>query len=48
MVRGASTKTLYYRFFAVKRKFSKQNAHFFLDVDFVHHVVLVAMTNEDG
>ena len=47
-VRRASTKTLYHRFFAVKRKFSEQNAHFFLDIDFVRHVVLVAVTNEDG
>jgi len=47
-VRRASTKTLYRRFFAVKRKFSEQNAHFFLDIDFVRHVVLVAVTNEDG
>ncbi len=47
-VRRASTETLYHRFFAVKRKFSEQEAHFFLDIDFVHHVVLVAVTNEDG
>jgi len=46
-VRRASTETLYHRFFAVKRKFSEQNAHFFLDIDFVRHVVLVAVTNED-
>jgi hypothetical protein len=46
-VRRASPKTLYHRFFAVKRKFSEQKAHFFLDVDFVRHVVLVAVTNED-
>ena len=33
-VRRASTETLYHRFFAVKRKFSEQEAHFFLDIDY--------------
>jgi RimJ/RimL family protein N-acetyltransferase len=47
-VRRASTETLYHRFFAVKREFSEQDAHFFLDIDFVRHVVLVAVMNEDG
>jgi len=46
-VRRASTRTLYHRFFTVKRKFSEQKAHFFLDVDFIRHVVLVAVTKED-
>jgi len=47
-VRRASTKTLYHRFFAVKREFSERKARFFLDIDFVRHVALVAVTNEDG
>ena len=44
----ASEERVYHRFFAVKRTFSEQNPHFFLDIDFVRHVALVAVTNEDG
>ena len=44
----ASKESIYHRFFAVKRTLSEQNAHFFLDIDFVRHVALVAVTNEDG
>ena len=47
-VRRASAKTLYHRFFAVKREFSERKARFFLDIDFVRHVALVAVTNENG
>ena len=47
-VQRASPETLYHRFFAVKRTFSEQELHFFLDVDFVNHVVLVAVANEGG
>ena len=43
-----SPESLYHRFFAVKRAFSEQEAHFFLDIDFVNHVALVAVANEDG
>ena len=43
-----STKTLYHRFFTVKRAFSEKEAHFFLDIDFVDHVALVALAEEDG
>jgi len=47
-VHRASTETLYHRFFAVKREFSKEEAHFFLDIDFVNHVALVAEAVEGG
>ena len=47
-VRRASTETLYHRFFAAKRNFSEQEKHFFLDIDYVNHVALVAETIEDG
>ena len=47
-VMRCSTKTLYHRFFAVKREFSEKEIHFFLDIDFVTHVALVAVANEDG
>ena len=43
-----STKSLYHRFFTVKRVFSEKEAHFFLDIDFVDHVALVALAEEDG
>ena len=47
-VRRASAKTLYQRFFGVKREFSQQELHFFLDIDYVSHVALVAEAIEDG
>ena len=47
-VQRASTETLYHRFFAVKREFSQGEVHFFLDIDFVNHVCLVAEAIEDG
>ncbi len=43
-----SAESLYHRFFAVKRQFSEKEAHYFLDIDFVNHVALVALANEDG
>ena len=42
-VQHASADTLYHRFFAVKRTLSEQEQHFFFDVDFVNHVVLLAV-----
>jgi GNAT superfamily N-acetyltransferase len=42
----ASTESLYHRFFAVKRHFSEQEAHYFLDIDFVNHVALIALADE--
>jgi len=47
-VMRCSTETLYHRFFAVKREFSEKEIHFFLDIDFVTHVALAAVANEDG
>jgi len=47
-VQRASPETLYHRFFAVKRAFSEKEAHYFLDVDFVSHVALVAVADEGG
>ena len=44
----ASPESLYHRFFTAKRKFSEDEARHFLDVDFVKHVALVAVADEDG
>jgi GNAT superfamily N-acetyltransferase len=46
-VQRASTETMYRRFLVAKRELSEQDEHFFLDVDFVNHVVLVAEATED-
>ncbi|HYA65318.1 MAG TPA: GNAT family N-acetyltransferase [Burkholderiaceae bacterium] len=43
----ASAQSLYRRFFGVKRSFSEKEVSFFLNVDFVHHVALVALVQED-
>ena len=43
-----STQSLYRRFFAVRRHFTDAETSFFLDVDFVSHVALVAVVEEDG
>jgi ribosomal protein S18 acetylase RimI-like enzyme len=43
-----STESLYRRFFAVKRSFTEQETAYFVDVDFVNHVALVAVVEEDG
>jgi RimJ/RimL family protein N-acetyltransferase len=43
-----SAQSLYRRFFAVKRGFSETEKAFFLNVDFVDHVALVAVLEEDG
>ena len=47
-VEHASPETLYHRFFAVKRTLSEKEEHFFFDVDFVGHVVLVAVARANG
>ena len=44
----ASTQNLYHRFFAVKRSFTEQEIAFFLNVDFVNHVALVAVMEDGG
>jgi RimJ/RimL family protein N-acetyltransferase len=43
-----SRETLYYRFFGVKHEISEKQARYFLDIDFVKHVALVAVADEDG
>ncbi len=43
-----SAETLHFRFFAGKREVSEKEAHYFLDIDFVRHVALVAIAEEDG
>jgi ribosomal protein S18 acetylase RimI-like enzyme len=43
-----SPDSLFRRFFAVKRSFTEREIEFFLNVDFVSQVALVAVTEEDG
>jgi GNAT superfamily N-acetyltransferase len=43
-----SRQSLYRRFFGAKRHFSESEKSFFLNVDFVNHVALVAVANEGG
>jgi RimJ/RimL family protein N-acetyltransferase len=43
-----SAQSLYRRFFGVKRHFTEQEIGFFTNVDFVNHVALVAVTEENG
>src|SRR5262245_26447395 len=47
-VERASADTLYRRFFTVKRRFSQKEIDFFMNVDFVEHVALVAVVKEGG
>jgi GNAT superfamily N-acetyltransferase len=47
-VERASPDTLYRRFFTVKRRFSEKEIDFFMNVDFVEHVALVAVVQEEG
>jgi RimJ/RimL family protein N-acetyltransferase len=44
----ASARSLYRRFFAVKRSFSEKEIAFFLNVDFRNHVALVAICEDSG
>ncbi len=47
-VARSSPETLYRRFFAVKRHFTEPEIEFFLHVDFIDHVALVAVVDEGG
>jgi RimJ/RimL family protein N-acetyltransferase len=47
-VARTSTRSLYRRFFAVRRHFSEAETSFFLHVDFVNHVALISVVEEDG
>jgi RimJ/RimL family protein N-acetyltransferase len=42
-----SVLSLYRRFFGAKREFSQKEIEFFLNIDFVNHVTLVATVEED-
>jgi RimJ/RimL family protein N-acetyltransferase len=44
----SSAQSLYRRFFAVRRGFTEREIAFFSNVDFVDHVALVAVVEEDG
>jgi len=44
----ASTQSVFRRFFSVKRGFSEQEIAFFVNIDFVDHVALVAVTEDNG
>jgi GNAT superfamily N-acetyltransferase len=43
-----SEQSLYRRFFAFKRGFTDREIDFYVNVDFVNHVALVALLDEDG
>jgi GNAT superfamily N-acetyltransferase len=45
---SSSAQSLHRRFFGAKRHFSEQEIAFFVNVDFVNHVALVAVANADG
>lgn len=47
-VANSSTQSIYRRFFTRKRSFSEKEVAFFLNVDFVDHLALVAVLNEGG
>ena len=47
-VNRTSSESLYRRFFAVRRHFTETEESFYLDVDFVSHVALVALAEENG
>jgi len=47
-VNRSSAESLYHRFFAVKRGFSEREIDFFLNIDFINHVALVAEVDEGG
>jgi hypothetical protein len=44
----SSAGSLYRRFFAVRREFSQKETDYFLDIDFVNHVALVAVADDAG
>jgi RimJ/RimL family protein N-acetyltransferase len=47
-VNRTSSESLYRRFFAVRRHFSETEESFYLNIDFVGHVALVALADENG
>jgi RimJ/RimL family protein N-acetyltransferase len=47
-VERASAQSLFRRFFAAKRGFTEKEIAFFVNIDFINHVALVAVVDEDG
>jgi len=47
-INRASSRSIYRRFFAARRGFSESEIAFFLNIDFVSHVGLVALAEEAG
>jgi GNAT superfamily N-acetyltransferase len=47
-VSRAGSQSLYRRFFGAKRHFTEKEIGFFVNVDFIDHVALVAVAEEDG
>jgi|SRR5689334_15200486 RimJ/RimL family protein N-acetyltransferase len=47
-VARTSSQSLYRRFFATKRNFTEGEIEFFLNIDFIDHVALVAVVEEGG
>lgn len=45
---SASEQLIHRRFFGPRRHFSEQEISYFVDVDFVNHVALVAVADENG
>ena len=43
-----SDESLYRRFFGAKRHFSEKEVEYFLNIDFVNHVALVAVVHENA
>jgi hypothetical protein len=43
-----SDEALHRRFFGARRNFSEKEAEYFLDIDFMNHVALVAVVQENG
>ena len=43
-----SSESLYRRFFAVRRHFTETEQSFYLNIDFIRHVALVALVEENG
>jgi RimJ/RimL family protein N-acetyltransferase len=47
-VKRTSAKSLFRRFFGPRREFSESEIRFFLNVDFVNHVAIIAEIDENG
>ena len=43
-----SPQTLHRRFFSLRRSFSEAEQSFFVNIDFINHVVLIAVVEESG